>query len=861
MKSSKAVILGIVMIGVSMMFGCGSKSEVNPLGDNLTYSYNKHGKTLTISGQGEMPDNTYEVFRDLSIKKLIIEEGVTSIAKSSFYFHTEMTGQLSLPKSVNKIEDFAFYGCSGLTGDLVIPEGVTVLSDYAFRGCEGLNGRLVLPSTVTSIGEEVFYKTSFTGELKLPDKLESIGRAVFYECTGFTGDLMIPDSVTQIGDYAFAYTKGFNGNFKLPEGIEEVAFSAFSGCGNFKSDLVIPDSVTVIGENAFSYTGFEGRLKLGSKITDIGNYAFSGCGFSGSVIIPEGVGTIENATFKDCKGIEQVVLSDGIEVIAEEAFSGCKALQKIEFPVGLKIIGNSAFSRSGLTGHITFQDGLYSIGESSFRACEKITGLTLPETLLNIKDYAFADCENLSGDLAIPNTVAYVGEKAFYQCAKLSSVIFGNGISSIGPEAFAGCSGLRSASLAEYVPDYYSKNEDTPSFEETTELIGFDESKKGSTVWNSYREEKLSEISKNKASGSDVDAKMEPYYWTDRLAGELFKGTGYYADTTLYFADGMITVSINGREYSKLNYTANPEEEEKRIKVDNFVFLYGELSDLEFYDNGYQKSVIKATLSWEDGTEETVLFTVGSEETVLPFGYAGTDATDFMENSYEEEDEYEFAGKIDLEEEEEFEFWEKPYDRFYYTKVGDNKPMDSEGNPILWFGNRAKLSGACSVYCAVENEKISATASSTLKSNGTIHYDAENVCVQNNIGAWVEGADGSGIGEYLEIRHMLEVNDKNYGIDYTELCIVNGYIKNETVWKNNNRVKTLAFYFNDKYITDIALEDTFSPQKISLETYNIHAASGKEVVFKFVIKDVYKGEKYDDTAITGILMDFYTPNH
>ena len=74
MKSSKALILGIVMIGVSMMFGCGSKNTVNPLGDNLTYSYNKHSKTLTISGQGDMPDNSYEVFKELPIKKLVIEE-------------------------------------------------------------------------------------------------------------------------------------------------------------------------------------------------------------------------------------------------------------------------------------------------------------------------------------------------------------------------------------------------------------------------------------------------------------------------------------------------------------------------------------------------------------------------------------------------------------------------------------------------------------------------------------------------------------------------------------------------------------------------------------------------------------------
>ena len=74
----KITILCILTLGVSLlMFGCGSKDVVNPLGDNLEYSYDKHSKVLTISGQGDMPDNSGEIFRELTIKSLVIEEGVT----------------------------------------------------------------------------------------------------------------------------------------------------------------------------------------------------------------------------------------------------------------------------------------------------------------------------------------------------------------------------------------------------------------------------------------------------------------------------------------------------------------------------------------------------------------------------------------------------------------------------------------------------------------------------------------------------------------------------------------------------------------------------------------------------------------
>lgn len=621
-------------------------------------------------------------------------------------------------------------------------------------------------------------------------------------------------------------------------------------------------------DSAFGYNGFEGRLKLATDITDIGNQAFSGCGFSGKVIIPEGVSTIGYATFKDCMNIEEVEFGDGLQVIAEEAFSGCRALKKVEFPAGLKVIGNSAFSRSNLSGYIAFQDGLYSIGESSFSYCKQLEGITFPESLLNIKDYAFSNCESISGDLVIPDNVAYVGEEAFKNCVRVNSVTFGESLASIGPGAFAGCTGLKSAFVKDITPDYYSQNETNPSFEEQVMLIGFDENPKTSELWNSYKETKLSEISKTKGNDSGSEAKTVPYYWTDSLKGETFKGAGSYADTKLCFYNDEVVLTINGREYIKVPFEADQYEEgdEKHIKTDNLLYYYGIISDLVFYDNGYQKNVIKAKMVWDDGTEDIAYFTVGSEETALPFGYEGIDSQYFTDDSYEddyeEEEEYEFKGKIDIEEDStEYESWGEPYSDFYFMKYQDERHEDSDGNPILWFGDLDKLATGCSVYCAVENEEINATASSTLNSSGATSYDAENVCTQNNSQAWVEGFDGSGIGEYVEIRRKLDVSDKNYGIDYTEICIVNGYIKNEQVWKNNNRVKTLAFYYNDKYMFDIELEDTFLPQTISLKKYNIHADSGEEAVFKYVIKDVYKGDKYDDTAITGIIMDFFTPNH
>ena len=78
---------------------------------------------------------------------------------------------------------------------------------------------------------------------------------------------------------------------------------------------------------------------------------------------------------------------------------------------------------------------------------------------------------------------------------------------------------------------------------------------------------------------------------------------------------------------------------------------------------------------------------------------------------------------------------------------------------------------------------------------------------------------------------------------------------------DNSRVKELKMYFNGKYITNIELEDNIRSQYIDITSLGLKVKSGEEFTLKFEIADVYKGDKYDDTAITGIEVEFWTPNH
>ena len=124
--------------------------------------------------------------------------------------------------------------------------------------------------------------------------------------------------------------------------------------------------------------------------------------------------------------------------------------------------------------------------------------------------------------------------------------------------------------------------------------------------------------------------------------------------------------------------------------------------------------------------------------------------------------------------------------------------------------------------------------------------------------SWVEGVEGNGIGEYIEIEQTCLVNSSEYktDINFKELCVVNGYAATEKNWNENNRVKELKMYFNNKYVTTIVLEDTIKQQYIDISKFNLKVKNGEKAKFKFEINDVYKGTKYNDTCITGLLIEF-----
>lgn len=177
-----------------------------------------------------------------------------------------------------------------------------------------------------------------------------------------------------------------------------------------------------------------------------------------------------------------------------------------------------------------------------------------------------------------------------------------------------------------------------------------------------------------------------------------------------------------------------------------------------------------------------------------------------------------------------------------------------KGGPDFGFDGRELETG--SFFVPYMNEYYTtATATSHLEPIGTNGYLPMNATDTSRMGAWAEGADGYGIGEAIEL-HQMYMGPGADVLTFTRFCIVNGYAKNEDIWQKNARVKELKVYYGDVYMGSIHLKDCIEPQYIDVSALNMRVCNGREAVFRFEIADVYPGTKYEDTCITGILMEF-----
>ena len=149
-------------------------------------------------------------------------------------------------------------------------------------------------------------------------------------------------------------------------------------------------------------------------------------------------------------------------------------------------------------------------------------------------------------------------------------------------------------------------------------------------------------------------------------------------------------------------------------------------------------------------------------------------------------------------------------------------------------GHGTEAQGASSVSAGTVTQ---VTASSTLVQS-PYSYAPENITDGDCSTAWVEGAGGNGIGENVTLTY-----DGTYLMQ--GFRIRNGYQKKSDLYTKNARPKTIELIFSDGSAQEFGLADSgLTEQEIRLSA-PVNSSS-----VTLVIRDVYPGTKYEDTAIT-----------
>ena len=195
--------LGILLLFVAALFALPMTTLAETsgtCGDNLTWVLDDEG-TLTISGTGAMID-IWSAPWDTNVKdvkKVLINNGVTSIGAFAFGNHTNLTG-IILPEGMTSIGDGAFEGCYKLT-NITIPNSVTDIGQYAFVACIRLNN-ITIPNSVTNISAGTFSSCKSLTSITIPASVTNINREAFNNCSSLER-ITLPAALNNIGTDAF----------------------------------------------------------------------------------------------------------------------------------------------------------------------------------------------------------------------------------------------------------------------------------------------------------------------------------------------------------------------------------------------------------------------------------------------------------------------------------------------------------------------------------------------------------------------------------------------------------------------------------------------------------------------------------
>lgn len=403
----------IVSVYGNAFYNCGNV-VIPELPDTLKYVYDDALKGCQVAETLEISVNMVNAEGLDGVKKLVFEEGRTSIS-ASLFGDFESLEEVVLPQSLTYIGSRTFEGCPLKT--ITIPKGV--------NSCPGLLN-VYGPAFEYSNIETIIFEE---GMETIPHSLCGYASSI--------KNIVLPSTIKTIDQYAFYGTSVEN--LVIPDGVVTLGTSCFADCGSLKT-LSIPSTVTSAGSalvgSAFEFGALETVTFTGDWV-DIPQSIFANCGNLKTVVLPDTVKTIGMYAFYECGSLTTINFPDGLESIGDSAFNGCTALTEVTIPNSVTYLGSedasgfgSAFEYSGLET-VRLQEGITEIPAYAFIHCENLKNINLPSTLTKIGDYAFDYCYSLES-IDLPDSLTELGMCAFANTTGLKSISIPKNLTTFG---------------------------------------------------------------------------------------------------------------------------------------------------------------------------------------------------------------------------------------------------------------------------------------------------------------------------------------------------------------------------------------------------------------------------------------------
>ena len=439
-------------------------------GTSATWSLDSDG-VLTIGGTGAMADYTQTSFvadtpwwdNRNDIKKIVIEDGITSVGANAFLLCENVTSieigkdvtsigkngfrylyaltSVTIPGNVKTIGDYSFNGCSKLA-NIVLEEGITTISSYVFGGC--IAQKIVIPDTVTSIGERSFQGCSKLNTFTFGSGIKTVGQYMFYSSANLStiyyhgtsanwskvtkGTGWNPNNVAVTYVNYVTVGTATNGTVtvdkNMPSAGDTVTITATPDYGYGVSKIYV-DGTAITG-NTFTVTGDHTVTATFTKLTtasgtcgDGVNWSFN---YSTGELTISGSGAMANYNYDEDDDyedwtrtpwedliIEKVTIKSGVTSIGSYAFMDHTDITSVTVSSTVKTIGSYAFRGcDGLAALPALPAGV-QVNSYAFKGCTGLTSVELPDTGISLGGYMFQGCNNIKY-IKVPVSTTFTGK-------------------------------------------------------------------------------------------------------------------------------------------------------------------------------------------------------------------------------------------------------------------------------------------------------------------------------------------------------------------------------------------------------------------------------------------------------------------